>query len=51
MDHQAMWKRLYQEMTSLMLHGVKSIDPHIVLDYIGFLEEIEEHKDEQSDKS
>ena len=50
MDYQAMWERLKQEISYLICNEVKSIDPHIVSGYMGFLEEIEEHKDEQDNK-
>ena len=50
MDYQSLWERLKQEMRYLLTQEVKSINPHIVLGYMGFLEETEEHKDEQSNK-
>jgi len=50
MDHTALWVRLREEMLYLITHQVKSIDPHIILSYMTFLEEIEEQKDEQSNK-
>jgi len=51
MDHLALWVRLREEMLYLITQKVKSIDPHVVLSYMGFLQEIEEQKHEQSDKS
>lgn len=47
MNHQELWDRLREEMHYLINQQVKSIDLHIILGYMGFLEEIEEHKDKQ----
>ena len=50
MDYQALWERLRIEIQYLADQRVKSINPHIVLSYMLFLEEIERYKDEQSNK-
>ena len=51
MDYRTLWVRLREEMLYLINQEVKSIDPRIVLVYMGFLQEIEEHKDEQDNKA
>ena len=45
MSHEDLWARLREEIYHLINQEVKSIDPRIVITYMGFLEEIEEVKD------
>jgi len=51
MDYEALWVRLREEMLYLITQEVKAIDPHIVLSFMQFMQQIEEQKSEQSSKS
>ena len=49
MDYEEMWTRMRNEMNLLKVEGVQAIAPPIVMDYMGFIEEIENERGEKSE--
>ena len=47
MDYERMWTRMRNEMSLLGVKEVQAIAPSIVMDYMGFIEEIEKERGEK----
>jgi len=47
MNYQTMWEWLQKELLCLAREGVETINPHLILGYMRFIQEIEEQRKDE----